>query len=274
MYDTRCFVLQGHWLHLLMPAYFLVATCRSILTQKPMRILITVVKTMPCKHRKLVSSMFILLHYKLECVPSYVVVKKASKQEFDRINAHFTKQWHHRKGACGQLHEVLVITNLKLKNQFEKYVSSLSVKNISQHYHGTSLKCAVYQTCTVCSDQTCGVCGVSQKGMLPNFKATNIKFQRFGNGFYLAPNSSKCHDYTQGYDKYRAMLLFDVAEGNRYTVTNDQTTLKAPPQGYDSVYGQSGSALNFDEIVLYKSEALLPTHILIYMKDGIHKIAK
>ena len=202
------------------------------------------------------------------------MIQKASKQEFDRIKAHFTKQWDPRKGACGQLHEVLVITNLKLKNQFEKYRSSLSVNKVSQHYHGTSLKCTIYQSFTVCSDEACGICGVCQKGMLPNFKATNITFQRFGNGFYLAPNSSKCHDYTRGYDKYRAMILFDVAEGNKYVVKNDQTKLKAAPQGYDSVYGQSGSALNYDEIVLYKSEALLPTHILVYMKDGIHKIAK
>ena len=169
---------------------------------------------------------------------------------------------------------MFVIDNPKLKYQFQKYHSSLSVKTIGQYYHGTGLKCAIYQNATVCSDNSCGICGVSQKGMLPNFKTSNITFQRFGNGFYLAPNSSKCHDYTRGYDKYRAMLLFDVAEGNKYIVKNDQTTLTAPPQGYDSVYGQHGSSLNYDEIVLYKSEAILPTHVVVYIKDGIHKIAK
>ena len=109
--------------------------------------------------------------------------------------------------------------------------------------------------------------------MQQKFKTSNITFQRFGDGFYLAPNSSKCHDYTQGHDKYRAMLLFDVAEGNKYIVQNDQTTLKTAPQGFDSVYGQRGGSLNYDEIVLYKSEALLPTHFVVYIKDGIHKIA-
>ena len=43
---------------------------------------------------------------------------------------------------------------------------------------------------------------------------TNITFQRFGHGFYLAPNSSKCHDYTQGACGYRAMLVCDVCPGN------------------------------------------------------------
>ena len=203
----------------------------------------------------------------------FVAIQKASTQEFNRINTQFTNQWAPRKGTCGQLYKVFVITNLKLRNQFEKYRSSLAIKTVSQHYHGTTLKCAIYQSSTVCSNETCGICGISQNGMLPKFIGTNITFKRFGKGFYLAPNSSKCHDYTQGYDQYRAMLLFDVAEGNKHIVTNDQTTLTAPPQGYDSVYGQSGSALNYDEIVLYKSEALLPTHILIYVKDGIRKIA-
>ena len=169
---------------------------------------------------------------------------------------------------------MLVIDNGKLKDQFQRYHSSLSVKSIKQYYHGTSLKCAIYQNATVCGDTTCGICSISQKGMLPSFIGKNIaRFQRFGQGFYLAPNSSKCHDYTQGYDKYRAMLLFDVAEGNKYVVKNDQTKLTAPPKGYDSVYGQHGGSLNYDEIVLYKSEALLPTHIVVYTKDGIHKIA-
>ena len=169
---------------------------------------------------------------------------------------------------------MFVIDNLKLKDQFKKYHSTLSVKTVKQYYHGTSLKCAIYQNGTVCSDNNCGICGVSQKGMLPNFKAKNIKFQRFGDGFYLAPNSSKCHDYTQGHNIYRAMLLFDVAEGNRYILQKDQTGLTAPPSGYDSVYGKHGGNLNYDEIVLFKSEAVVPTHIVVYIKDGIHKIAK
>ena len=200
-----------------------------------------------------------------------IVIQKASRQEFEKIKTHFTNQWC--KGTCGQLYEVLVITNFKLKKEFQKYQSNLSVKTVSQHYHGTTLKCAIYQTSTVCSDETCGICGISQKGMLPTFKAKNIAFQRFGNGFYLAPNSSKCHDYTQGYDKYRAMLLFNVAEGNKYIVKNVETKLMAPPNGYDSVYGLRGGFLNYDEIVLYDSAALLPTHIVVYMKDGTHKIA-
>ena len=144
-------------------------------------------------------------------VCNFVVIKNSSRQEFQ---AHFTKWWDSRKGTPGQLHAVLIIDNPKLKYQFQKYHSTLSMKTINQYFHGTSLKCAIYQNTTVCRDDTFGICGVGQKGMLPNFKA---KFQRFGDGFYLAPNSFKYHDYTQaGHNKCHAMLLFDVAEGKKY----------------------------------------------------------
>ncbi|XP_065912739.1 uncharacterized protein [Dysidea avara] len=196
------------------------------------------------------------------------VIRKANRQEFQQIQAHFTQKWAHQKGTCGQLHEVLVIDNPKLQQQFQTYWSSLSVQTISQHYHGTSLKCTIYQSTSVCNDRKCGICGITQRGILLEYKTSNKP------GFCLALNSSECHDYTQGHGQYRAMLLFNVAEGRKHTVTNDNITLKGPPTGYDSVYGQSGGSLNYDEIVVYKPEALLPTHILIYQKDGIHKIVK
>ena len=203
-----------------------------------------------------------------------LVIRTANHQEFQQIQIHFTQQWAHQKGSCGHLHQVFIIDNPKLQKQFEVYKSSLSVQTVSEHFHGTSLKCAIYQSSSICSDRKCGICGIVQRGILLEYKSSNITFQRFGDGFYLAPNSSKCHDYTQGHGQYRAMLLFKVAEGRRYTVTNDNTTLKAPPSGYDSVYGKRGGSLNYDEIIVYKPEALLPTHILIYQKDGIHKIAQ
>ena len=62
---------------------------------------------------------------------------------------------------------MLVINNQKLKDQFQRYHSALSMKIVNPYYHGTSLKCAIYQSATVCSDESCGICGISQKGMLP-----------------------------------------------------------------------------------------------------------
>ena len=62
---------------------------------------------------------------------------------------------------------------------------------------------------------------------------------------YFVPNSSKCHDYTQGCHNYRALFLCDVALGRKYEVQHDKTALKSPPLGYNSVYGKHVGSLNY-----------------------------
>ena len=178
------------------------------------------------------------------------------------------------KGTCGKLINVFKIDNPKLKQRFQACLSNMSKPTTYRYYHGTKLECNIHRTVSFCDNDDCGICGISQHGFLEERKSTNIPhFQRFGDGFYLAPNSSKCHDYTQGYSYYRAMLLFEVAQGKRFILKRNSTKLTAPPLGYDSVYGRRGQSLNYDEIIVYNPDAALPTHVLIYELDGIHKIA-
>jgi len=202
-----------------------------------------------------------------------LVISKANHTEFQEIKEHFIRKWDPRKGTHGDLCEVLIINNSKLEKRFQNYLSTLPINTVSQYYHGTSLSCAIHETNTPCSDETCGICGISQNGFLK--KCIGNYFQRFGNGFYLAPNSSKSHDYTKEHKKYRAMLLCNVAEGNKYITKQNKTDLSTPPQGYNSVYGKGDYTdihfpLNYDEIVLYTPEAILPTHILVYKMNGIN----
>ena len=90
----------------------------------------------------------------------------------------------------------------------------------------------------------------------------------------MAPNSSKCHDYTQGMHGFRAMILLEVCPGIKYELSTDDETLKEPPAGYNSVYGISGQSLNYDELVLYNPDCALPKYIIVYQHNGVHKIAK
>lgn len=61
------------------------------------------------------------------------------------------------------------------------------------------------------------------------------------------------------------MLHCEVAVGRTYKTKDNMTDLKgAPPAGYDSVHGQTGAVLNFDEVVVYKDEAVIPRFVLIY----------
>ena len=70
------------------------------------------------------------------------------------------------------------------------------------------------------------------------------------------------------------MLLCDVCPGNKYRLKTGNVSLRGPPQGYDSVLGEPGGTLNYDELVVYNPDAVIPRYILVYQKDGVMKIAK
>ena len=176
------------------------------------------------------------------------------------------------KGTCPNVDYAFVITSTTLESRWTAYRQRLPDQTVEEHYHGTKLTCNL--SSAPCNDQQCGICGISNTGLDRRCIRKNINFQRFGHGFYLAPNSSKCHDYTQGANGYRAMLLCDVCPGRKYFLQTDNVQLQGPPQGYDSVYGQVGGSLNYPEIVVYNPDAIVPRYIIMYQKDGVGKIAK
>ena len=203
-------------------------------------------------------------------------LKPASTQEFQAVCIKFKSAWV--KGTCPSVSYVFVVTNTKLEPRWRRYLQNLTLQDVEEHYHGTMLTCNITATNTLCRDENCGICGICSVGLDRRCIQKNISFQRFGHGFYLAPNSSKCHDYTQGACGFRAMLLCDVAAGKKYILqANDQKLLK-PPEGYDSVYGKgvpgsSSSVLNYDEIVIYNPDCVLPRYVIVYKHNGTHKIA-
>ena len=181
----------------------------------------------------------------------------------------FTSSW--RKGTCPRVDHVFVVSNSALETRWRAYRQKLQNQTVEEYYHGTKLTCNLSQP--PCTSNKCGICGISSMGLDRRCIQQNINFQRFGHGFYLAPNSSKCHDYTQGAHGYRAMLLCDVCPGRKYNLVVDNVDLQGPPPGYDSVFGQVGSRLNYAEIVVYNPDAVFPRYIIMYRKDGEHKIA-
>lgn len=196
-----------------------------------------------------------------------VRIQKASSQELEKISEKFQNSW--AKEGCPSLSFVFVVSNRQLEHQWSAYKQNLSVEEL---FHGTTLQCDITVSETVCNDKECGICGISRTGFDRQYIGKNI-YERFGHGFYFAPMSSKCHDYTQGAHSYRAMLLCDVCVGEKYPMKQDDENLLNPPQGYDSIYGKSGpgSVLNYDEIVVYNPDAILPRYILLYQKDGTNK---
>ena len=86
--------------------------------------------------------------------------------------------------------------------------------------------------------------------------------------------ASKSHEYPlaemrglESGEHTRKMLLCKVARGKIFkTATNIDTLQGAAPEGYDSVHGdaQKGGALNYDELVVYDEDAVLPYAIVEY----------
>ena len=177
------------------------------------------------------------------------------------------------KGRCPDIDYVYVITNTKLSQRWTEYQQALKDKTVEQHYHGTKLTCDIITTQTLCDDQNCGICGIASEGLNVGCIGKNIDFHRFGDGFYLAPNSSKCHEYTRGFGGYRAMLLCDVCPGTKYKLKTNDQFLEGPPQGYNSIYGEHRGSLNYDELVVHNPDAVMPRYVIVYQKDGIEKIA-
>jgi hypothetical protein len=203
------------------------------------------------------------------------VITLANPQEKAMVTKGFQETWAGNKGPCPTIHSIFKVFNKMLQTRWSKYRDTLQLdSSVEEYYHGTKLRCSITTANTLCNDEECGVCGIANIGFDRRCIRKNINFQRFGHGFYLAPNSSKCHDYTQGHGGFRAMLLFDVCPGKKYRLQRDDETLTAPPEGYNSVHGKAGIRLNYDELVLYNPDGAIPKFIIIYSKDGNEKIAK
>lgn len=127
----------------------------------------------------------------------------------------FKNTWATAKGPCPPICYIFSKVNTNLSQTWHKYKESLHAQHqdVKTYIHGTTLECNITVQQTLCNKTKCGVCGIANIGFDRRCISNNIDFQRFGHGFYIAPNSSKCHDYTQGKHGFRAMILFDVCPG-------------------------------------------------------------
>ena len=193
-------------------------------------------------------------------------IRSASESEFASIKDQFRRDW--TKGIAPNVKAIFVIknkTSTKMKWCICKVslVCRLHPGHSEMYYHGTKIFCKIMGDKRLCSGEDCSICGISLNG----FKRSKIRrgrnaWQRFGPGFYLAPNSSKANDYAQKQGT-RAMLLCDVRPGEKKRMKHDnpQHTQFA---GYQSIYGDIGGHLNYPEIVIPNPNAILPRYIIVY----------
>ncbi|TCD67833.1 hypothetical protein EIP91_011895 [Steccherinum ochraceum] len=116
-------------------------------------------------------------------------------------------------------------------------------------------------------------------GPQSSFKVAKFKqrtnFGRFGAGIYTSATSSKANDYTCNAvpARTRVMLLNWVVMGKTIKMTEGDTTLTEPPTGYDSVVGEPGGDLNYDESIVYDNDAIRPAFLVVYIRKAQGQLA-
>jgi len=143
-----------------------------------------------------------------------------------------------------------------------------SAGNENRRWHGTRRECNLGdqgQT-KFCSSPTCSLCCIIRTSYDLKLFGKNTGFGRFGRGIYTSSTSSKSNDYAKNHctSNLKAILLNKVVVGKGYKTVRDNRTLTRPPPGYDSVLAETGGTLNYDELVVYRNEAIRPSYLIMY----------
>ncbi|KAI0688515.1 hypothetical protein BC835DRAFT_308291 [Cytidiella melzeri] len=194
---------------------------------------------------------------------------------FEDVKQQFIRQWKHRTPVPGVIKVWRIIGLKPLYDDFANYKLSVEMNrnlpggNCKRRWHGTVRACRIgddENQNTICMEQTCSLCRIIETSFrLAKFgKRTN--YGRFGQGIYTSATSSKANAYVKqlGQSSHRAMLLSDVVLGNAKKLYVDDSSLKQAPEGFDSVIGEPGHSLNYDEAIVYKNEAIRPLFLVIY----------
>lgn len=92
----------------------------------------------------------------------------------------------------------------------------------------------------------------------------------FGSGIYLASDVTKSANYCWGFGNANAdthyMFICEAATGKIKDYSNAQSSLTAPPKGYNSVRGVKGNSLLHDEYIVYKDEQVRIKYIIEFKK--------
>ncbi|RKP15446.1 hypothetical protein BJ684DRAFT_18222 [Piptocephalis cylindrospora] len=205
--------------------------------------------------------------------------------EYEEVKGRFMKDWVKKEEANNIRvdHILRVHPSKKCSFAFSTYTRRMVQNGKSarlQLYHGTIATCDLINNLMVCTMSTCPMCNIVRGAFDPMYIGINHRnqvMQRFGWGFYLAPDSSKSHFYAGpgervingGFRAQRAMLLCEVELGSWRLATKadeerDQTTTRE----FDCLFGKANTAgLNYSEYCFLRSEAILPSCIIIYSYD-------
>ncbi|KNZ77577.1 hypothetical protein J132_05111, partial [Termitomyces sp. J132] len=199
---------------------------------------------------------------------------------FKNVEGQFNRSWRHDDKPRPIVRRIYkVILSQSSEAAYSQYRSSIEARgkflasgmsagNENRRWHGTRRECTVGDdgNTTLCNSSTCPLCSIIQTSYDVGKCKAGSSFERFGAGIYTSSTSSKSHDYAKNGSKspLKAILLNKVVVGNGYKLRTGNSNLKAPPSGFDSVLGETGKDLNYDELVIYRNDAIRPSFLVLY----------
>jgi len=218
-----------------------------------------------------------------------VAVLTRQHPKYDGIKEQFLDRWQH-PGPKPRIRRLLQVRNSEsIIRRFEDYKKEQGQPGHPaddvRRFHGTShaANCSfgVAEARGPCQEADCAVCGICRHGFdlqrrLPN-GAQRLQL-RYGVGHYLSRTSSKSNDYAGNSERtirgarMRLMFLCRVVPGRPFLATEEimsEEDLREQVHGagYTSVEATdtaSGGPLNYDELVIYRNAAAIPSYLIVY----------
>jgi len=199
---------------------------------------------------------------------------------FKSVAEQFKASWRHVGSTCPPVRRVYKIVvpeassagydtyRAAVEAQGQFVSTGRSAGNENRRWHGTRRICNIGDKghTQFCSAPTCSLCCIMRTSFDVSLWGKKTGWGRFGKGIYTSSTSSKSNDYSHNDCKssLKAILLNKVVVGKGCKLLQDNTSLTAPPAGYDSVLAEKGGSLNYDELVVYDNDAIRPSFLVMY----------
>ncbi|KIM24650.1 hypothetical protein M408DRAFT_229784 [Serendipita vermifera MAFF 305830] len=157
-----------------------------------------------------------------------------------------------------------------VESQRNFLAQNMTEGNEQYRWHGTTRECNVGDPGrgVLCESTSCPMCCIIRSSF--DIDKFGRHWGRFGKGISTSATSSKSHDYSKNlsHSPWTALLLNSVVVGSPYNTYESIPGTLRPPDGYDSIIGQPGTVINYDETVLYRNDAILPLYLVLYRTPG------
>ncbi|KAF9243538.1 ADP-ribosylation [Melanogaster broomeanus] len=198
---------------------------------------------------------------------------------FAELEQVFIKGWHHRKKVRPEVQSIFKVLwpepvlEPYLTYRFQTAVRAKDKRgNEKLLFHGTNRACLLGESSgnvVLCSLKQCYLCSILRGSFDVSKcgKCSKNAFKRFGHGIYTTSCASKADDYVSNLSdraSLRVMLINRVVVGKPYKKYRNSPDIVSPPYGYDSIAGEIGWDLNYEETVTYHNDTVRPAYLVIY----------